>query len=82
MIPALEQAYVQCEVECLRAGIEFRAEVANTDFIEASLPLIRGDLFSAPQAPFNAAILNPPYRKSKATRQHACPMGFRTECSK
>jgi len=63
MIPALEQTYAECEAECLRAGIEFRAEVANANFIEAVLPLIRGDLFAAQQKPFNAAILNPPYRK-------------------
>ena len=63
MIPMLEQTYAQCELECLRAGIEFRTEVVNIDFIEAVLPLIRGDLFSARRTPFNAAILNPPYRK-------------------
>ena len=63
MIARLERTYAECEDACGEAGIEFRAEVHAGDFIEAVLPLIRGDLFTSPQAPFNAAILNPPYRK-------------------
>lgn len=63
MISRLEGTYAECEETCAEVGIEFRAEIHAGDFIEAVLPLIRGDLFAAPQAPFNAAILNPPYRK-------------------
>jgi adenine-specific DNA-methyltransferase len=63
MIPSLEQSYAQCEAECLRVGIEFKVNIVHSDFIKAVLPLIRGDLFANQQAPFNAAILNPPYRK-------------------
>jgi adenine-specific DNA-methyltransferase len=63
MIPSLEQTYAECETACLTAGIEFSAEIFNSDFIEAVVPLIRGDFFTSQQTPFNAAILNPPYRK-------------------
>ena len=63
IIPRLERTYAACEEECAEAGIEFRAEIHAGDFIETVLPLIRGDLFTLPQTPFNAAILNPPYRK-------------------
>ena len=63
IIPALEQTYAKCETLCLAAGVEFTAEVHHSDFAEAVLPLVRGDLFTPPQTPFNAAILNPPYRK-------------------
>lgn len=63
IIPRLERTYAECEKECAEAEIEFRAEIHAGDFIEAVLPLIRGDLFTSPKAPFNAAILNPPYRK-------------------
>ena len=63
IIPRLERTYAECEEACAEVGIEFRAEIYAGDFIEAVLPLIRGDLFTAPQTPFNAAILNPPYRK-------------------
>jgi len=33
------------------------------DFIEAAVSLVRRDLFGWSKTPFNAAILNPPYRK-------------------
>jgi adenine-specific DNA-methyltransferase len=62
-IPALEQTYAGCESACLRAGISFSAEIFNGDFIESALHLFRADLFSVAKKPFNAAILNPPYRK-------------------
>ena len=63
IIPHLERTYAECEVSCEEAGIEFHGEIHAGDFIEGVLPLIRGDLFTSPQTPFNAAILNPPYRK-------------------
>jgi adenine-specific DNA-methyltransferase len=63
LIPALEKTYADCESACLHAGISFSAEIFNSDFIESALQLFRTDLFSVAQKPFNAAILNPPYRK-------------------
>jgi adenine-specific DNA-methyltransferase len=63
IVPALERSLHLCGSECRRSGIEFSAEVHKADFIEAALALTRGDLFGMSQAPFNATILNPPYRK-------------------
>ena len=63
IIPRLKQTFVECKAACAEAGIDFDADVIVGDFIARALPLIRGDLFSNAQAPFNAAILNPPYRK-------------------
>ena len=69
IIPALEQTLAQCESDCLRSGIAFQAEVINADFIKTVLPLVRGDLFSPPQRPFNVAVLNPPYRKIQSNSE-------------
>ncbi len=61
--PALERTLESCRAECGRAGIEFSATLHGEDFIEAAVSLVRGDLFGASKRLFNAAILNPPYRK-------------------
>jgi adenine-specific DNA-methyltransferase len=66
LICRLRETLSQCERECERAGISFSATVFNEDFIEAAVPMLRGDLFG-PQPPrFNAAIVNPPYRKIRS----------------
>ena len=69
IIPALKQTLQLCGSECHRRGIEFSAEVHLADFIEAAVALARGDLFGASSVPFNAAILNPPYRKINSASQ-------------
>jgi len=63
IVDALERTLRSCRVECSRIGVEFSAELHSEDFIEATVSLVRGDLFGASKRPFNAAILNPPYRK-------------------
>ena len=63
MVPALERTLRLCRVECSRSGIGFSVELHDEDFIGAAVSLVRGDLFGASKTPFNAAILNPPYRK-------------------
>lgn len=63
IVTAFERTLRSCRAECGRNGIEFSAELCNQDFIKAAVSLARGDLFGAPKTPFNAAILNPPYRK-------------------
>jgi len=52
-----------CFLECEREGISFSATVLNEDFIAAAVPLVRSDLFTSQSLRFNAAIVNPPYRK-------------------
>ena len=66
IIPRLRETYAKCAELCAEAGIDFQSEIHAGDFIEAALPLTRGDLFTSPELPFNAAILNPPYRKIQA----------------
>lgn len=63
IVPALERTLQSCGAACERTGIQFSANLRNEDFIGAAVSLVRGDLFGAAQTPFNAAILNPPYRK-------------------
>ncbi|MBM3882466.1 MAG: SAM-dependent methyltransferase [Verrucomicrobia bacterium] len=63
IVLALERTLHACERECRQSGIEFSAELRNEDFIEAAVSLVRRDLFGVSSTPFNAAILNPPYRK-------------------
>jgi adenine-specific DNA-methyltransferase len=52
-----------CQQECERAGIQFSATVLNEDFIATAVPMVRVDLFVSHKPRFNAAIVNPPYRK-------------------
>ena len=63
IVPALEQTLRSCRAECERTGIVFSSELHNEDFVEAAVSLVRGDLFVGSRTPYNAAILNPPYRK-------------------
>ena len=56
----------ECQQECERAGIWFSATVLNEDFIAAAAPMVRGDLFASHRPRFNAAIVNPPYRKIRS----------------
>lgn len=66
LIESLRATLSGCQRDCERAGISFSATVFNTDFIEAAVPMARRDLF-APRLPlFNAAIINPPYRKIRS----------------
>lgn len=66
LIESLHATLSQCERDCHRAGIAFCATVFNEDFISAAAPMVSGGLF-APQPPrFNAAIINPPYRKIRS----------------
>jgi adenine-specific DNA-methyltransferase len=81
MVELLRGNLSTCQRECERVGIEFSATARNADFIGAIAPTLRGDLF-APQAErFNAAIVNPPYRKIRSdspTRQLLRSAGIET----
>lgn len=66
LIEPLRTTFSDCQHDCERVGIPFSATVLNADFIEVAAPMVRGDLF-APRLPlFNAAIINPPYRKIRS----------------
>ncbi|MCX6906813.1 MAG: Eco57I restriction-modification methylase domain-containing protein [Verrucomicrobia bacterium] len=69
LLGPLQRTLEHCRKHCLSLGVHFTADVHNADFIESALPLVRGDLFNGPQTPFNATILNPPYRKISSDSQ-------------
>ncbi len=52
-----------CERICDRAGIGFTYAIHSANFIEATSASLAGNLFAAPPPAFDAAIVNPPYRK-------------------
>jgi len=66
LIGTLQETLNGCRRECERAGIQFSATVLNEDFINAAVPMVRSDLFGSHQPRFNAAIVNPPYRKIRS----------------
>jgi adenine-specific DNA-methyltransferase len=63
MIPVLRRAYARAHDSLKRKGVDFIANIAHADFIESATEMIRDELFTRANASFNAAILNPPYRK-------------------
>lgn len=63
MVPLLRRAYAQLQRDCQSVGTAFSATILNTDFIECATEAISRGLFSSDTDRFNAAILNPPYRK-------------------
>lgn len=81
LINALNQTLDSCKSECGRLGIRYSAIVHNSDFIEATIPSLRGDLFAKHSQKFTAAIANPPYRKIRsdsAARSHLRSAGIET----
>ena len=66
LIESLHATLHGCRQECERASIQFSATVLNEDFVTAAVPMVRGDLFGSHQPHFNAAIVNPPYRKIRS----------------
>lgn len=81
LIERLQQTLSDARRECERSGISFSATVFNEDFISAAAAWVRRDLFSTQPPRFNAAIVNPPYRKirsSSATRLWLRSAGIET----
>ena len=66
LLSPLRETLEQCEKECREAGIEFSAVVFNENFIEAATSMVGRNLFVASPLRFNAAIVNPPYRKIRS----------------
>lgn len=67
LIDRLRQTMAECEKACELADISFSATLLNEDFISAAAPAARGGLFSTELPRFNAAIVNPPYRKIRSS---------------
>jgi adenine-specific DNA-methyltransferase len=67
LIDRLRKTMSDCENVCELAGISFSATLLNEDFISSAASAARGDLFSTELPSFNAAIVNPPYRKIRSS---------------
>jgi adenine-specific DNA-methyltransferase len=81
LMSPLHATLSECAQECSAAGIEFSFTVINADFVSAAADMVRTDLYSTPHAQFNAAIVNPPYKKIRsdsATRQLLRDAGIET----
>lgn len=63
LIEYLRETLNACRAHCDHAGVRFKAEVRQEDFIGAGVDALRGGLFPGVREEFDAAILNPPYRK-------------------
>ena len=64
MTTRLHAVLKSCGETARRAGMEFRGSVRDADFIATAVAELEHGLFEKARAPaFDAAILNPPYRK-------------------
>lgn len=63
MLGHLAETLKQCEADCASHGVRFTSEIRDTDFIQTAAENLGGDLFRGQPMLFDAAILNPPYRK-------------------
>jgi adenine-specific DNA-methyltransferase len=60
---ALLEMMQECQRVCNESGIRFTFTIHATDFIKEASALLANNLFSAAPPAFDAAIVNPPYRK-------------------
>lgn len=72
---------LKCQLLAASAGIRFTFVIHSADFIEEMSARLAGNLFGAPPPEFDAAIINPPYRKistSSAERRALRSAGIET----
>lgn len=72
LVSYLNSTLKNCRRKCEDAGIEFKYEIFQQDFILSATEILRADLFSSvPSWPqFTHAILNPPYKKIHSDSKH------------
>lgn len=63
IVPRLRHTCESLQEMCKSKGIDFSANIFNADFVECASEIVQRDLLSRHNCSFNAAILNPPYRK-------------------
>lgn len=82
LIPSLEETLELCDAVCRREGVEFTADLRHGDFILEAADMLGGNrLFSGELPRFDAAILNPPYRKLRSDSEERVrlrPAGIET----
>lgn len=66
LVPLLRQNLEACAAHCEAAGVECSFEVRQEDFLEAASVALAPDLFRQDRLRFEAAILNPPYKKFRS----------------
>jgi len=64
LIPALYKTIENCRQHCCASQIEFTCTIRNEDFVVNGSR--HGELFDSDRKAFNAAIVNPPYRKIRS----------------
>jgi adenine-specific DNA-methyltransferase len=82
LVEYLLETFDLCAAVCKAARVMFVGEVRKEDFIRAGVDALLGrELFPGDRLDFNAAILNPPYRKISSdseTRRSLSAMGMET----
>lgn len=63
ILPHLRETIEKCELICKNAGISFRGEIREEDFVISAIRQISEGLFDVKSERFTHAILNPPYKK-------------------
>jgi len=63
ILSSLSATMRECERCCATAGIRFTYSIHSADFIQEMSARIADELFGTPPPAFDAAIVNPPYRK-------------------
>ena len=63
MHPGLRQTLADVADVCSRADVAFTGELRDDDFLAAGVTALVDGLFAEPVEPYDAVILNPPYRK-------------------
>lgn len=62
----LEETLKDCEAIAKQSEISFASDLRHRDFIETAVGILNNGLFSECPLEFDAAILNPPYKKIRA----------------
>ena len=82
LIDYLRQTMALCRASCESLGISFTGAVIQGDFLQYVSDNFNGSLFARRELPsFNAAILNPPYKKitlDSSPRRHIRAIGIET----
>lgn len=72
MLPALNRTMEALADVCEAAGVQFKSDLRHEDFLAAGVGQVEASLFVKPIDPFDAVIMNPPYRKigSNSVERH------------
>ncbi|MFZ1666753.1 MAG: Eco57I restriction-modification methylase domain-containing protein [Flavobacteriales bacterium] len=69
MLEKLEATLSHCKNLCKDNDVKFSSSILDEDFIDSATGMLRDDLFALDHTSFNAAIVNPPYKKISSSSQ-------------